>query len=120
MTILWLYLARRDSKGIRILTTFSGRSQAAVRVPDLSILQMPISWQTEIEQIIHDSRMLWEAWVESADTYDELRSKLQKRGYKEIPVNGTPEFVKTDQTSLPEVRTASLPSVKSMVRKKTS
>lgn len=115
---LWLYLARRDLKGIRILTIFLGKTQPPVRVTDLSILQMPITWQNTIEKIIFDNRMMWEPWIESAETYDELRSKLKKRGYTEVPISGKLEFSKTDEPSPPTINNSVLPLVKSMTRKK--
>jgi len=56
---LYLYLARRDKSGIRIL-------------------------DGQITQIIYDARMLWEPWVESANTFEELRASLKIRGYTNI------------------------------------
>ncbi len=35
LTTIWLYLARRDKKGVKILTVLTGRNQPPVRITDL-------------------------------------------------------------------------------------
>lgn len=94
VTTLWLYLARRDQTGVRILARLKSRPQLAVRISDLTPLNLPLSMQTEITQLIYDERMLWEPWVESADTFDDLHLRLKNRGYTSLPINGQPEFNK--------------------------
>ena len=81
ITNLWLYLARRDKKGVRIIATLRSRPQSVVRISDLNVLNLPRTWQTEIFRIIQEDRMLWEPFVESAVDFDALKSNLKKRGY---------------------------------------
>ena len=118
LTNLFLYLARRDSKGVRILTILRGRPQTAVRLTDLSVLNLPSSWQVEIEKVVFDDRMLWEPWIESAEDYAQLKTRLKKRGYSNLPINGQSEFVRSDLATPPEINVANLPQAKSMLRKK--
>lgn len=89
---LYLYLTRRDKFSVRILAKLKGNPQLPVRVNDLSLLQLPKEWEIQLGQIIYDSRMLWEPWIESEDSYQNLRSKLKNRGYSNIPINAQPEF----------------------------
>lgn len=115
-TNLWLYLARRDSKGIRILTIMRGRPLLTTRVTDLSVLQLPQAWQVEVQQIIDDERMMWEPFIESSDDYQTLKATLKKRGYTNLPLNGEPEFFRGDITP-PLVNVGKLPKQSTMLRR---
>lgn len=116
-TDLYLYLGRRDKGGVRILAKFSGRPQLAVRVGGLAPLQLPVGWDAQLSQIIFDSRMLWEPWIESADVFDDLRASLKIRGYLNIPVSAQPEFVPAI-VQLPTVNVSHLPHKTRMLRKR--
>ena len=114
-TNLWLYLARRDSRGVRVLTVVRGRPQTAVRISDLSLLQLPPSRETEIQRIVDEHKMMWEPFLEAAEPYEILRAALKKRGFKNLPLNGQPEFTRT--TTTPDVNVARLPQQNTMLRR---
>ncbi len=114
---LYLYLGKRDKTGIRILAKLTGSSQNAVRIDNISNLYLPIAWEIQINQIIHESRMMWEPWLESASSFEELASKLQKRGYKNLPINGSTEL-RDSTVSNPLINTSHLPNKTTMLRKK--
>ncbi len=113
-TKLWLYLTRRDGKDVRILTVLSGHEQPPVRISDPSILQLNAANQAEVERIISENRMMWEPWLESADSYDSFKTNLRKRGFSRTPLNGKPEVFNSTF-----VNTSGLPKKKTMLRKKT-
>jgi hypothetical protein len=115
-TDLYFYLGRRDKGGIRILAKFQGRPQIAVRVDDIGPLQLPVGWETQLEQIVFDSRMLWEPWIESADTFDDFRASLKIRGYSNVPVSAQPEFIPAT-IKIPTVNMSHLPRKTTMLRK---
>ena len=117
-TDLYLYLGRRDKSGIRILAKFQGRPQLPLRVEDLGPFQLPAGWTNQLEQIIFDSRMLWEPWIESSDTFDELRSNLKTRGYLNVPVSAQPEFTSA-ASQTPTINVSHLPRKTTMLRKNT-
>ena len=112
---LYLYLGRRDKKGVRILAKFQGTPQMATRIDNLAAL-IPPGLSGPLNQIIYDSRMMWEPWIESADSYSDLRDALKTRGYSNIPVNPQPEFSPA-ATQKPVVDTSSLPQRTTMLRK---
>lgn len=89
---LYLYLARRDSSAIRFIAKFQSRKQLAVRIDNLDAFNLPQGWADQIDQIIYDSRMLWEPWIQSVTSFDELKNSLKLRGYKGIPINSQCEF----------------------------
>lgn len=90
--MLWLYLARRDRKGVRIIGKLnSPEEQTPVRVTDLTPLGFSATDKMQLEKLIFDNRFLWEAWVESSVDYFQLRTALKERGYKNVPISGQPE-----------------------------
>lgn len=115
---IWLYMAKRDKKGVYILARLKGRYQSRVKVTDIEVLNLPKNWEIEIKKIIKEDRMNWEPFVESADTFDDLKELLKKRGYTRLPVNGQALFPKksVDITS-PYVDVNRLPSSKTMIRR---
>lgn len=116
-TDVYLYLAKRDKGSIRILAKFQGRDQLAVRVEDLESFQLPPGWKNQLEQIVFDSRMMWEPWIESSESFDELRLKLKSRGYSNIPISAQSEFTPAfSQTAI--VNMSHLPRITTMLRKK--
>jgi hypothetical protein len=60
---------------------------------------------------------MWEPWLESASSFEELASKLQKRGYKNLPINGSTEL-RDSTVSNPLINTSHLPNKTTMLRKK--
>jgi len=114
---VYLYLGKRDKSGVRFLAKFMGREQLATRVGDIAPLQLPTGWAEQIEQIIFDSRLEWEPWVESADSFEELRSALKIRGFTNIPVNSQSEFTPAN-IQTPQVNMTHLPKKSTMIRRR--
>jgi hypothetical protein len=113
---VYLYLGRRDKSAVRFLAKFLGREQLATRVDDITPLRLPHGWAEQIEQIIFDSRLEWEPWVESADSFDELRSALRIRGFTNVPTNAQSEFTPAN-VQTPQVNMNHLPKKITMMRK---
>jgi len=87
----YVYLAKRDKRGIKILTIFQSQNHIPERANNLSEIPMEINVLQKIQQIVYDNRLNWEPWIESAGTYDQLKAKLKKRGYTGIPMSQQPE-----------------------------
>ena len=91
---IYLYLARRDKKGIKIITIFPSKSgYSHTRVSDIKSLTLPDDLESSITKDVHENRMLWEPWLEGAENYSDLKKSLIKRGYSNIPLCEAPAFV---------------------------
>jgi hypothetical protein len=112
---LYLYLGKRDKAGVRFIAKFQGREQLPTRLDDINSLQLPTGWAGQIDQIIFDARMNWEPWIESSDSFEELRSALKVRGYTNVPVNSQSEFTPAN-VQIPVVNTSYLPKKTTMLR----
>jgi hypothetical protein len=124
---LYLYLQRRDRKGMKLLSIFPFKECPPTRVTDLNSLKLPKALTATIEKSIYEDRMYWEPWIESADTYTELRNSLHKRKVRNVPLISTPKHTSLPRNyvnKIPTKRTA--PEVgkfkpkKGMVRKNKS
>lgn len=116
ITDIYLYLGRRDKTGIRVLAKFQGQNQLPSRINDIKTLNLPPDWTTNISQIVTESKMLWELWIQSADSYNALIDTLRIRGFSNIPINPRLEFGPSNLQS-PIVNSSNLPNKKTMVRR---
>lgn len=123
---LYLYLARRDKKGVRVLTVFKGPDKLhPTRVNDVKSLGLPEDFQDEISAEVHEHRMLWEPWLEVADDYKALRESLRVRGYTNVPMHlsiskrqMTPSVVsRTEKAKQSAPNLRSVPNKKVMMRR---
>ena len=83
-------MARRDKRGIKMLSNFKGGPIGRALVTDLKKLNLPISLFNPINATTYENRMLWEVWIEGAEDYHNLREKLIKRGYRNVPSKNDP------------------------------
>lgn len=116
---VWIYLTKRDKNGVRFLSQFRGKEEiAVVRVKDLTLFNLPDQYTQKLSEIIYESRMLWEPWIESAESFDEIKEKIKKRGYKNLPISFSPEFGSNNITLVPEIYTANFEKNHTMLRRK--
>lgn len=113
ITNLWIYLARRDKKGIKLVVTLQARAVLPSRLPNPADLRLPYGISQKIEKIVKENKMLWELWMESADNFSDLRESLKKRGYTELPVVNQPLIIPTASI---EINSGLLPQNKTMLR----
>ena len=116
---IYMYLARRDKKGIKVLTVFEGKQITASRVSSIKNLGIPDDLLNSIEDIIFNNRMYWETWIECAENYQELRTNLKLRGYTNIPINNSPAVTDIAYHNLPNIETSSFKLKKTMIKKAT-
>ena len=116
LRILWLYLAKRDKKGIQILAKLLCREIDPVALSNIKMLALPPSWEGRISDTIEQNKIYWEPWVQTSDTFNDLKLNLKARGYSNIPVNGHPMILVTPQVV---VNINNFPKQKSMVQKGT-
>ena len=112
-----MYLASRSKQGIKLLTILTGESIVTARLTDIKTLKLPQLWEVKIQQLIHENRMLYEPWVESAKNYNELRDRLKNRGFRDLPMGPNPMLDIAAYTSAPKADTSSFKIRRTMIRK---
>lgn len=117
MKKLYLYLARRDKKGIKLLTVLKGNQTVNSEVKELKSLNLPITWQKEIEQAVFNNKMLYEPRIESADSFQDLKERLKMRGYTQLPIGAVQMLNLGGFRKAPVANTSSCEVKKTMMRK---
>ena len=92
MAKIFLYLGRRDKKDVRVINVLDGPETPPTRLSDVKLLNLPANMETEVVQIVYDNRMYWEAWLESAASYEALKNALRQRGYR-VPSHADPMYL---------------------------
>lgn len=89
MEKLYLYLAKRNRSDAKIIGhMFTNLHISASRLSGLeylSALDLPIKERAELERVIHEHRIEWEPWIESAKDYHELRESMHRAGIAAPP-----------------------------------
>ena len=112
---IWIYLARRDKKTIRLLTTLGTGQCLPTRLSNLGDLGISSESQAELSKIIHENRFEWEPWMESADSYRTLKRNLLYRGFGHLPLNNKLEIFPLEKVNPQKV--IGSPTQKSMLRR---
>ena len=86
----YLYLGRRDERGAKLVARFKSEVELITRVTNVKSLNLPANLEKQIEQIAYENRKDWELWIETVDTYEDLKKKLYKRGYSKVSMNPVP------------------------------
>ena len=88
----YIYLAKRNKKGTKLLARLESTNQMLSRIEDIKILNLPSELESKISRVAEKNKMGWEIWIESADSYENLKKSLIKRGYSEIAIHPVPMF----------------------------
>lgn len=89
---LYVYLLKRDKKGVRIISRVKGKPLIPTRITDIGELNLPSHLTEGLRFIISESKLMWEPWAETTDNFENLRASIKKRGYINIPASSQPEF----------------------------
>jgi hypothetical protein len=73
-----------------------------------------------VGKILNDNKMLYEARLETAASYNELRDRLKERGFTNLPMGEIPMIHFTNVHKAPKANTSGCKVVKTMLRKKES
>lgn len=96
MINLYLYLAKTNLRGIKVVTVIrSPNEYAATMIHDIDSLNLPKEMAEKIHLTVEEHRMYWQLWAETADNFQELQDKLRRRGYinfHQVPIH---PFVET-------------------------
>jgi len=87
--LMYVYLARRDKKGIKIISSFTHKTQCyptKINIKELSKTLLPYGIQEQIAIEFQKNNLIYEIYMESASSADELKKSLISRGYKNIPL----------------------------------
>jgi hypothetical protein len=83
---LYIYLARLDRKGMKVVAAFpSAQKVHPTRVNDISSLNLSPELSGKISKEAYENRMSHEVYAESAESFNDLKASLERRGYSSLP-----------------------------------
>jgi len=113
----YLYLARRNRRGVRVLLSFPAKEKIhGTRMSDIRMLGLDTSLERDILLLIYDNRMLWEPWIETALGYADLVRSLRRRGFHRIPHAANPIFEVKSWRRMPITR--AIPKKQTMLKRR--
>lgn len=71
---------------------FKGDSITRTLIDDIKDLNLPDIYTGNLQKTVHENRLLWEVWIESAESFSEFHDNLYKRGYFNIPYRCSPLY----------------------------
>lgn len=89
---LYLYLARRDKKGIKLLLKLWGPLIPPTQLTSVKMLRLPLDLERQVEKEIAENRMTYAPWIETAENFQALKLSLRNRGYIGLPARAEPLF----------------------------
>ena len=86
---IFIYLARKDKKGIKNLFNFSYKNKVYPTKINNSNIEH-FQFANEIKNVLYleldKNKMLFDLYVESAESFQKLKESLVKRGFKNLPL----------------------------------
>lgn len=82
------------------------------------VQNLPVVWQKQIESIVYENRMLYDANIETASDYNELRDRLKQRGYTNLPMGASPIINLLKFGNPPTANVSSVNAIRTMLQKR--
>lgn len=85
---MYVYLARRDKSSVRFIGAFPYASKVyptRIRPEEVSSLNMSPQATSLVSREANENRMEYELYMETASSFDDLKSSLSRRGYAHLP-----------------------------------
>ncbi len=107
---IYLYLQDKNKENFKLLSVFNGPATKPKQIHNIADLKLPAEVTEQVKEIIHEHKMEWDVWMESAATYRELVENIKFRGGG-LPLNSAP-LLNTHSISIGNV-----PARKTMLKK---
>lgn len=96
----FLYLCKRDKKGVVLLLTLSGGKIPITYLNNFDNIGLPDNIKQKCERYYDSLRFNWQIVVESNDSFDIIKKNLHKNGYKNIQFDNAPLFFNLESNKL--------------------
>ena len=96
----FLYLCRRDKKGVLLLLILSGDKIPKTYVDNFDNIGLPENIRFKLDNYYIPLRFHWQIVIESDDNFDSIKKRLHKNGYKNIQFDNSPLFLNLESIKL--------------------
>lgn len=87
---IYIYLGKRDKSGVKLLGSFPYDSKVyptKINEEKLASLNINPKTTSEILKSLRENKMNYELFLETAESLEDLKKSLRKRGYAGIPTH---------------------------------
>lgn len=87
---IFVYLAKRDKKEIKVLGILNNNKKChptKIKIEKINEINLPNEIINSIKEEYKKNKLIWEIYLESSDSYEELKKSLIRRGYKNLPLH---------------------------------
>lgn len=88
----FLYLYKRDKKGVILLLSFEGQKISKTYLNDFEDLDLESTFKEKLKSYYYPLRFDWQIVVESNENFDNIKIDLHKKGFKNIQFDNAPLF----------------------------
>jgi len=118
---IFIYLARRDKRGVKVLLSFATKSKTyPIKIENINkLIELGLSKDLikKLNTELRENNMLNEMWIESSEEgYEGLKRSLAKRGYRNLPFRETNFYITNNISKIN--KDALLDTRSTMLRKK--
>jgi hypothetical protein len=85
---IYIYLAKRDKSSVKVIGSFPYETKVyptRIEQEKIDMLNMNMHATSSIKRQAWDNRMDYEMFMETAGSFEELKSSLRDRGYSHLP-----------------------------------
>lgn len=87
---IFVYLAKRDKKEVKFLGIVNNNKKCCptkIKLEEINKINLPNKIINLITEEYKKNKLIWEIYLESASSYNEIKKSLVKRGYKNLPLH---------------------------------
>lgn len=87
---IFVYLGKRDKKEIKVLGILNNNKKChptKIKIEQINEINLPNEIINSIKEEYKKNKLIWEIYLESSDSYEELKKSLFRRGYKNLPLH---------------------------------
>jgi len=95
----FLYLCKRDRKGVVLLLTLNGNQIPKTFLFDFEKLGLPDRIKEKCENYYVPLRLNWQIIIEYSNSFEEIKKRLHKNGYSNIQLDNSPLFINLETSN---------------------
>lgn len=96
----FLYLIKRDKKGVILLYVFKGEKIPKIFLNDFENIGLSEEAKEKCHNYYNSLRFNWQIVLESEESFDLIKKKLHKNGFKNIQLDNVPLFQNLESAEL--------------------
>lgn len=96
----FLYLIKRDKKGVILLLVFKGEKIPKIYLNDFENIGLSENIKQKCDNYYNPLRFNWQIVLESDENFDLIKKKLHKNGFQNIQFDNAPLFQNLESAKL--------------------